>query len=291
MKFALIDVEKTDFPVAFMCRQLEVSTSGYYAWRDREPSQHASDDVKLSAEIAAFHVASRRTYGSPRIHEDLKDAGRKVSRKRVIRLMQEQEIAARRKKRFRKTTDSNHAFPVFENLLDRDFYVDEPNRVWVTDITYIWTREGWLYLAAIVDLYSRAVVGWAMSDTIDRNLCLSALTMAVVARRPGPSLVHHSDRGSQYASGDYQRALKDNKMLCSMSRKGDCWDNAVAESFWSTIKAELIHDVDFASRAIAQQAVFEYIEVFYNRRRRHSTIGYKTPAQQEEIYRSAAQPT
>ena len=201
--------------------------------------------------------------------------------------MQEQELAARRKKRFRRTTDSNHAFPIFENLLHRDFYVDEPNRIWVTDITYVWTREGWLYLAAIVDLYSRAVVGWAMSETIDRTLCLNALTMAVIARRPGPGLVHHSDRGSQYASGDYQRALKDNKMFCSMSRKGDCWDNAVAESFWSTIKAELIHDVDFPSRAIAQQAVFEYIEVFYNRQRRHSTIGYKTPAQQEDIYRSA----
>ena len=287
MKFALIDVEKASFPVTFMCRELEVSTSGYYAWRDREPSKHAIKDAELSAEIAAFHVASRQTYGSPRIHEDLKEAGHKVSRKRVVRLMQEQEIAARRKKRFRRTTDSKHAYAVFENLLHRDFYVDEPNRIWVTDITYIWTREGWLYLAAIVDLYSRSVVGWAMSSTIDTVLCLNALAMAVAARRPGPGLVHHSDRGSQYASGDYQRALKDNKMLCSMSRKGDCWDNAVAESFWSTIKAELIHDVDFPSRSIAQQAVFEYIEVFYNRRRRHSTIGYKTPAQQEEIYASA----
>ena len=287
MKFALIDVEKASFPVTFMCRELEVSTSGYYAWRDREPSKHAIKDAELSAEIAAFHVASRQTYGSPRIHEDLKEAGHKVSRKRVVRLMQEQEIAARRKKRFRRTTDSKHAYAIFENLLHRDFYVDEPNRIWVTDITYIWTREGWLYLAAIVDLYSRSVVGWAMSSTIDTALCLNALAMAVAARRPGPGLVHHSDRGSQYASGDYQRALKDNKMLCSMSRKGDCWDNAVAESFWSTIKAELIHDVDFPSRSIAQQAVFEYIEVFYNRRRRHSTIGYKTPAQQEEIYASA----
>ena len=289
MKFALIDVEKTEFPVAFMCRELDVSTSGYYAWRDREPSKHAKDDVELSVKIAAFHAASRQTYGSPRIYEDLKDAGHKVSRKRVIRLMQEQELAARRKKPFRKTTDSNHTLPVFENLLERDFYVDEPNRIWVTDITYIWTREGWLYLAAIVDLYSRAVVGWAMSETIDRNLCLNALTMAVVARRPGPGLVHHSDRGSQYASGDYQRALKDHEMVCSMSRKGDCWDNAVAESFWSTIKAELIHGVDFSTRAAAQHAIFEYIEVFYNRRRRHSTIGYKTPAQQEEIHASATQ--
>ena len=153
MKFALIDAEKTEFPVAFMCRELEVSTSGYYAWRDREPSKHAKDDVELSAKIAAFHAASRQTYGSPRIYEDLKDAGHKVSRKRVIRLMQEQELAARRKKPFRKTTDSNHTLPVFENLLERDFYVDEPNRIWVTDITYIWTREGWLYLAAIVDIF------------------------------------------------------------------------------------------------------------------------------------------
>ena len=290
MKFALVDAEKTNFPVDFMCEQLEVSRSGYYAWRDREPSKHAKDDEALAAEIAALHAESRRTYGSPRIHEDLKDAGHKTSRKRVARLMNEQGLAARRKKRFRRTTDSNHSLPVAENILDRDFVVDEPNRVWVTDITYIWTREGWLYLAAIVDLYSRAVVGWAMSETIDRNLCLNALTMAVVARKPKPGLVHHSDRGSQYASADYQRALRDNQMVCSMSRKGDCWDNAVAESFWSTIKVELIHGVDFVSRAAAQQAVFEYIEVFYNRRRRHSTIDYRTPAQQEEIYASALSP-
>lgn len=289
MKFALIDVEKTKFPVAFMCRELEVSASGYYAWCGRGPSQHAKDDEELAAAIVEFHAASRKTYGSPRIHEDLKDAGHKVSRKRVVRLMQEQGVAARRKKRFRRTTDSTHSFPVAENLLEREFYVDEPNRIWVTDITYVWTREGWLYLAAIVDLYSRAVVGWAMSETIDRNLCLNALTMAVVARRPKPGLVHHSDRGSQYASGDYRRALDDNKMICSMSRKGDCWDNAVAESFWSTIKAELIHGVDFPTRAAAQQAIFEYIEVFYNRRRRHSTIDYRTPAQQEELHASATQ--
>lgn len=205
MKFALIDAEKTNFPVAFMCRELEVSKSGYYAWRERGPSQHAQDDEELAAAIVGFHAASRQTYGSPRIHEDLKDAGHKVSRKRVVRLMQEQEIAARRKKPFRRTTDSNHPFPIAENVVDRDFLVDEPNRIWVTDITYIWTREGWLYLAAIVDLYSRTVVGWAMSETIDRNLCLNALTMAVVARRPGPGLVHHSDRGSQYASADYRR--------------------------------------------------------------------------------------
>ena len=291
MKFALIDAEKTGFPVDFMCEQLDVSRSGYYAWRDREPSKHALDDFALSTEIAALHAESRRTYGSPRIHEDLKAAGRKTSRKRIARLMSEQGLAARRKKRFKRTTDSNHKLPIAENILDRDFVVDEPNRVWVTDITYIWTREGWLYLAAIVDLYSRAVVGWAMSETIDRNLCLSALAMAVMARQPKPGLVHHSDRGSQYASADYRRALDDNKMICSMSRKGDCWDNAVAESFWSTIKAELIHGVDFPTRTAAQQAIFEYIEVFYNRRRRHSTIDYRTPAQQEEIYASASQTT
>ena len=291
MKFAFVDAEKARFPVVFMCSELEISTSGYYAWRGREPSKHATDDEALTKEIVKSHLESRRTYGSPRIHADLKEAGRRTSRKRIIRLMGAQDIAARRKKRFRRTTDSKHAFPIADNLLERDFHVDEPNRVWVTDITYVWTREGWLYLAAIVDLYSRVVVGWAMSSTIDRKLCLDALAMAVAARRPPPGLIHHSDRGSQYASGDYRRALDVNKMLCSMSRKGDCWDNAVAESFWSTIKAELIHDVDFPSRATAEQAIFEYIEVFYNRRRRHSTIGYRTPVQQEEIYEAARQQT
>ena len=294
MKCAFVDAEKARFPVVFMCSELEISTSGYYAWRGREPSKHATDDEALTKEIVKSHLESRRTYGSPRIHADLKEAGRRTSRKRIIRLMGAQDIAARRKKRFRRTTDSKHVFPIADNLLERDFHVDEPKGVWVTDITCVWTREGWLYLAAIVDLYSRAVVGWAMSSTIDRKLCLDALAMAVAARRPPPGLIHHADRGSQYASGasgDDRRALDVNTMLCSMSRKGDCWDNAVAESFWSTIKAELIHDVDFPSRATAEQAIFEYIEVFYNRRRRHSTIGYRTPVQQEEMYEAARQPT
>ena len=205
--------------------------------------------------------------------------------------MSAHDIAARRKKRFRHTTDSKHAFPIADNLLKRDFHVDEPTRVWVTDITYVWTREGWLYLAAIVDLYSRATAAWAMSAIIGRKLCLDALALAVAARRPPPGLIHHSDRGSRYASGDYRRALDVNKMLCSMSRKGDCWDNAVAESFWCTIKAELIHDVDFALRAAAEQVIFEYLEVFHHRRRRHSRIGYRTPVQQEEIYEAARQTT
>jgi transposase InsO family protein len=288
VKFAFIDAEKTSFPVEFMCGELEVSRSGYYAWRRRKPSKHAVDDAELAKEIASFHAASRGTYGSPRIHEDLKGAGRKIGRKRVARLMRQQRLAARRRRRFKRTTDSSHAMPIAPNLLERDFRADRPNEVWVTDITYVWTREGWLYLAAIVDLYSRAVVGWAMSEHIDTALVLSALAMAVMNRRPPPGLVGHSDRGSQYASAAYQRALDDNGIICSMSGKGDCWDNAVAESFWSTIKAELIELCEFETRASATQAIFEYIEVFYNRQRRHSTIGYRTPAQQEGIFASAS---
>jgi transposase InsO family protein len=203
--------------------------------------------------------------------------------------MRDHGLIARKKKRFKRTTDSKHSFPIAENLLGRAFDVDAPNLVWVTDITYIWTREGWLYLAAIVDLYARVVVGWAMSERIDTALCLDALEMAMTARRPRPGLIHHSDRGCQYASHEYRRALERHGALCSMSRKGDCWDNAVAESFWSTLKMELIYDEDFETRAAARQAVFEYIEVFYNRRRRHSSIDYRFPIEHEDLYRSAAQ--
>ncbi|MBM4377471.1 MAG: IS3 family transposase, partial [Deltaproteobacteria bacterium] len=190
---------------------------------------------------------------------------------------------------FRRTTNSNHAFPVAENVLGRAFTASAPNEAWVTDITYVWTREGWLYVAAILDLYSRMVVGWAMSARIDRQLCLDALQMAVMARKPAPGLVHHSDRGSQYASNEYRRALEEHEMVCSMSRRADCWDNAVAESFWSTLKSELVDGTDFPTRAEARLAVFEFIEVFYNRRRIHSHLNYRTPAEHESICTSTQQ--
>jgi putative transposase len=288
VKFRFIDAEKANFPVDFMCSQLGVSRSGYYAARVRKPSPRAKDEALLVAEMKAVHQESRGTYGSPRVHAQLKTNGRATSRKRVARVMRQEGLVARSKKRFRRTTDSNHTFPIAENVVGRDFTATAPNEAWVTDITYVWTREGWLYVAAILDLYSRMVVGWAMSERIDRQLCLDALTMAVEARRPVPGLVHHSDRGSQYASTEYRRALETHEMVCSMSRKADCWDNAVAESFWSTLKAELVDGTDFPTRAAARQAVFEFIEVFYNRRRIHSRLAYRTPAQHEALYISLA---
>jgi putative transposase len=288
VKFALIDEEKACFPIDFMCKQLEVSRSGYYAWRKRAPSQRRRDDEVLASEVAAVHRESKGRYGSPRVYEELKARGRRTSRKRVARLMQSQALEGRRRRRFRRTTDSNHSSPIAENLLERDFRASAPNQVWVTDITYLWTGEGWLYLSAILDLYSRIVVGWALSEHIDTKLCLRALDMAVKARRPAPGLVHHSDRGSQYASNEYRRALDDNGMLCSMSRRGDCWDNAVAESFWGTLKTELEEAEACATRSEARKAIFEYIEVFYNRRRRHSSIGYRSPQEHEGLYRGAA---
>jgi transposase InsO family protein len=287
VKFAFIDAEKANYPVDFMCRQLGVSRSGFYAARRREPSARKRDEARLVEEVKAVHAGSRGTYGSPRVHATLKAQGRATSRKRVARVMREHDLVARSRRRFRRTTDSRHTFPVAENVLGRAFTTTAPNEVWVTDITYVWTREGWLYVAAILDLYSRMVVGWAMSERIDRRLCLSALRMAVEARRPTPGLVHHSDRGSQYASTEYRRALEEHEMVCSMSRRGDCWDNAVAESFWSTLKAELVDGTDFPTRAAARQAVFEFIEVFYNRSRIHSHLGYRTPAEHESLYMSA----
>ncbi|MFP2962870.1 IS3 family transposase, partial [Myxococcus sp. 1LA] len=226
---------------------------------------------------------SRGTYGSPRVHAELRAKGRRVSRKRVARLMGQQGLAARRTRRFVHTTDSRHTQPVASNVLARDFSADAPNRTWVTDITYVWTRQGWLYLAVVLDLFSRLVVGWAMGEFIDRHLVLGALDMALKRRRPPRGLLHHSDRGSQYSSEDYQRALASRGIECSMSRKGNCWDNAVAESFFSTLKMELVHDADFATRDQARAALFEYIEVFYNRQRRHSTLGYVSPVEYERL--------
>ena len=284
MKFALIEAEKAAFPIQFMCEQLEVSRSGYYAWQGRPPSARAVDTAELGEKIEEVYKEKKRRYGSPRIVLDLAAHGRCTSRKRVARIMRDKGLVARCRKRFRRTTDSNHPYPIAENLLERNFKTNAPNLVWVTDLTYIWTREGWLYLSAILDLYSRTVVGWAMSDTIDTELCLKALEMAVKTRRPAAGLVHHSDRGSQYASHDYRAALKQYGMVCSMSRRGNCWDNAVAESFWGTLKNELADEMDFASRSAARAVIFEYIEGFYNLRRRHSSIAYCTPREYELLY-------
>ena len=281
MKFGFIQTEKATYPVRMLCRTLLVSTSGFYAWCRRGSSLRAQEDAALKVKVRAAHAASDKTYGSPRIHEDLKADGKHIGRKRVARLMREEGIEGQRKRRFRVTTDSRHSHPVAANHLDRNFTASAPNKVWVTDITYIWTREGWMYLAAILDLFSRRVVGWSMDSRIGHTLALDALGMALRTRRPEPGLLHHSDRGVQYAAGDYQKQLREHGIVCSMSRKGDCWDNAVAESFFSTLKAERVHRTDYVSRSQARASVFEYIEVFYNARRRHSALGYVSPVQHE----------
>jgi transposase InsO family protein len=281
MRFRFIDAEKACYPIRLLCRCLAVSRSGYYAWRGRAPNARAQEDARLRVKVATSHSASRRTYGSPRILRDLREEGHRVSRKRVARLMRELGLEGRRKRRFRATTDSQHRFPVAPNVLMRDFDVDAPNTAWVTDITYLATLEGWLYLAVILDLFSRRVVGYAMSERIDRALVLEALRRAL-AQRPGArDLLHHSDRGSQYASHDYRNALDQAGIACSMSRRGDCWDNAVAESFFGTLKMELLYELPLQTRRETRSAVADYIETFYNVRRRHSSLGYQSPVEFE----------
>ncbi len=277
MKFEFIQAQKAHFPVDFMCEQLGVSRSGYYAWKARPESERQKEDEALAQEVEKVHQQSRGTYGSPRVHAELRARGRKVSRKRVARLMNRKGLHARKKRRSVRTTDSRHSQPVAPNLLERDFSPGQPNSSWAADITYVWTGQGWLYLAVVLDLYSRRVVGWAMSQSIDRHLVLNALDMALQSRQPPGGLLLHSDRGSQYASEDYQKLLAARGIQCSMSRKGNCWDNAVAESFFSSLKMELVHEAHFATHEQARAALFEYIEVFYNRKRRHSSLGYLSP--------------
>ena len=281
MRFRFIEAEKALYPIRLLCRCLAVSRSGYYAWRRRPVSARVKQDARLRVEIAASHAASRRTYGSPRILRDLREEGHRVSRKRVARLMRELGLEGRRKRRFRATTDSQHRFPVAPNVLMRDFDVEAPNTVWLTDITYLATLEGWLYLAVILDLFSRRVVGYAMSERIDRALVLEALRKALVQRSGTRDLIHHSDRGSQYASHDYRDALDQAGITCSMSRRGDCWDNAVAESFFGTLKMELLYELPLQTRSATRSAVVDYIETFYNVRRRHSSLDYRSPLEFE----------
>jgi putative transposase len=281
MTFQFIRDHREHFPVRLMCRVLEASPSGFYDWLRRPESQRAAEDRALIEKIQAVHTESRRTYGSPRVHASLKAAGYRIGRKRVARLMRENDIRAKAKRKFKVTTDSRHDHPVAPNLLDRQFTVEAPNTVWLADISYIWTREGWLYLAVVLDLFSRQVVGWAMDEQMPQELTLAALDMALQRRRPLPGLMHHSDRGSQYAAGAYQKRLAEHGIVCSMSRKGNCWDNAPMESFFHTLKTELVHHRDYLTRDEARRDIFEYIEVFYNRQRRHSTLGYLSPAQFE----------
>lgn len=276
MRFAFIDAERATYPVVTLCRLLEVSRSGFYEWLEREPSACAREDRRLAVKIAAYHRRSRGTYGSPRILRDLQAEGERVGRKRVARLMKEQNIEGCRPRRYRVTTDSAHTEPVAPNLVARDFAPGGPDQVWAADITYIRTWEGWLYLAVIIDLWSRRVVGWSMADHMRTQLALDALEMALGHRRP-TALTHHSDRGSQYASIAYRAALSEHGIECSMSRKGDCWDNAVPESFFATLKTELVDRRPWPTRSEARLAIHEYIGGWYNRSRRHSFLGYRSP--------------
>ena len=285
MRFAFIDSEKAAYPLRLLCRVLQVSKSGYYAWLRRDPSDRAFEDEKLRPKVMEAFERGRGTYGSVRVREELIDQGFEIGRRRVARLMGEMGLVGLPARKFQTTTNSNHANPIAANVLNRDFVATRPNEKWVTDITYIWTAEGWLYVAAVLDLYSRRVVGWSTGATLETTLCLKALSMALGHRAKVRGLLHHSDRGVQYASDDYQTALKARGITCSMSRRANCWDNAVAESFFGTLKTELIYRRPWLTRESAREAIGEYIEVFYNRIRRHSTIGYVSPAKFEEMNR------
>ena len=271
---------KKDHPILRLCLHLEVSASGYYDWQRRlsRPGQRAMEDRALAQEIGRIHTRSRETYGAPRVEKELRQKGRYHGRNRVARLMKEQGLCGRQKGRYRvQTTDSNHDQPIAPNRLAQAPKATAPNQLWVADITYIETKEGWLYLAAILDLYSRKIVGWAMSERIDTALVLKALAMALLHRRPPAKLLFHTDRGVQYASGDYRQALDNAGLIPSMSRRANCYDNATMESFWSTLKLELIYRCHFSTRSQARTQVFDYIESFYNRQRAHSALDYLSP--------------
>ena len=285
MRFDFIQRHAATYNVRVMCHLLDVTPSGYYEWKSRpEITAHDLDDERLLVEIRAIFDANRGLYGSPRVHAELVHMGHQVSRKRVARLMREHDLFARRPKKFRKTTLSDHDRRIAPNVLEREFEVQEIDTVWAGDITYVWTDEGWLYLAVLLDLASRRVIGWSAEDHMRDELTLAALDAALARRGTHADLtrlVHHTDRGSQYASDDYIAALETRGITRSMSRKGDCWDNAVAESFFATLKKELIYRHHFETRQEALEALFEYIEIYYNRQRRHSNNEYLSPVSYE----------
>jgi putative transposase len=285
-RFRFVEQEKARYPVRILCTALGVSPSGYYAWRSRGPSARAVSDAALASEIRRSHARSRGTYGVPRVHADLADAGFHVSRKRVARLMTRDHLAGVHRRRFVRTTIRDEAAEPFPDLVNRDFSAPGPDRLWVADITQLPTRSGSCYLASIVDAWSRRVVGWSMATHMRTELVTSALDMAVAHRRPGTDLIHHSDHGTQYTSLAFGRKLRESGIAASMGSVGDCYDNAMAESFFATLETELIDRSEWASPAQAKAAVFEYIEVFYNRIRRHSSLGNVSPEQFEERYRS-----
>jgi putative transposase len=288
VKFAFMDVEKAFFPVRWMCVRLEVSPSGFYAWRKRPRSERARRDAELGAKVVEVFTEFRRVYGAPRVLNELKKRDEATSKKRVARLLSERGLSAKAPRRFTKTTDSAHALPVAENVLARRFEAEAPNTAWVTDISYVSTWEGWLYLAVVIDLFSRRVVGWAVAEHMRTELALDALTQALSERQPATGWVHHSDRGVQYASDAYQHALNGAGAVCSMSRKGNCWDNAVAESFFATLKTELLYRESWPTRTRARAAIDEYIACFYNSKRAHSALRNVSPIDYELAARREA---
>jgi putative transposase len=278
VKFAFIKEHLQPYPLEVVCEVLEVSRSGYYAWLERPESVRVKRRRELAVKVKAIHQENRGVYGSPRVHQALVAVGENVCKNTVAKVMREHEIRAKTKRKFvPRTTDGNHSQPVADNLLGRQFSAELPNLKWAADITYIPTGQGWLYLAGVIDLCSRKIVGWSMADHMKTDLVSDALSMAIARRRPGDGLVHHSDRGVQYASDDYQHLLQLHGMEPSMSGKGDCWDNACMESFWATLKNELVNHEQYATREQARQSIFQYIELFYNRKRLHSALGYLSP--------------
>lgn len=282
MRYTVVERLRLLYPVLLICKVLEVSPSGYYAWKKRPESAHSREDRRLRKVIRSVFEESRQTYGSPRVHDELKDRNIRCSRKRVARLMKVEQLVPKKARRFRVTTISAPTHEKAPNILNQQFEVDAPDTAWVGDITYLWTPGGWLYLAVLLDLFSRRVIGWALSTEITQDLSLAALDQAIFERNPAAGLLHHSDRGSQYTSNDYRQRLKDNDLVASMSRKGDCWDNAVAESFFATLKVEL--GDTFSSREAARLALIDYIEIFYNRQRRHTSLGGLAPVQAEALF-------
>lgn len=279
MKYAWIEKQRDAYPLEAMCDALSVSASGLYSWRRGGKVSKRLTDIQLLALIRALHAEIKGAYGWPRIWRELRAQGIPAGKERVRKLMQAHGIRGRHKRRYKATTDSKHHFPVAPNLLNRQFDPERPDQAWVTDITYVPTQEGWLYLAAVMDLHTRMIVGWSMDSRMTRDLVINALRMAWFRRKPKAGLLHHSDRGSQYASHDYQAVLKQCGMTASMSRKGNCWDNAAMESFFNSLKNERVHHARYQTREAARQDIFDYIERFYNRRRRHSTLGYVSPTE------------
>ncbi len=283
MKYAWIKNHDREFAVSNMCDVLQASTSGYYGWLEHKPSTQRQRRGHIAQAAARFYFESERIYGYRKIYEDLRQANIDCCMETVRRIMKQIGLFSRVKRKFVHTTDSEHDMAVAQNLLDRDFTAAAVNKKWAADITYIPTEQGWLYLAAVMDLYSRRIIGWAMSEHIDSALVTSAMQMAISQRKPQTGLLHHSDRGSQYASDDFQDLLEDNGIVCSMSRKGDCWDNACMESFFGSLKTEWVRDKRYSSFTEAKKDIFKYVEIFYNRRRRHASLGYLSPAAYEEL--------